>query len=184
MLRVTSALPPLSSNSRVPLTLLADLIIKQLDEQPGRRKKRKANWRGASYPAQIPAFGKNTLLSMLQKRLLVWGYVHEGKIEYIDIPKQQHRSQNTSTYRTCLPFRTIRGRPVNSWGGGGLGDFEKKFPASACRKEKIACSTNVIESLWEKREKNILPTTLLEKSSPWPEMTHPSPASRVKWSAP
>ena len=102
MLQVTSALPLLSSNSRVPLTLLADLIIKQLDEQPGRRKKRRANWWGASYPAQIPAFGKNTILSMLQKRLLVWGYVHEGKIEYIDILKQQHRLQNTSTYGTCV----------------------------------------------------------------------------------
>ena len=51
--------------------------------------------------------------------------------------------------------------------------------------QKIACSTNVIESLWEKREKNILPTSLLEKKilddqkSPTP----PSP-SRVKWSAP
>lgn len=102
MLQVTSALPLLSSNSRVPLTLLADLIIKQLDEQPGRRKKRSANWWGASYPAQIPAFGKNTILSMLQKRLLVWGYVHEGKIEYIDILKQQHHLKNTSTYGTCV----------------------------------------------------------------------------------
>ena len=46
---------------------------------------------------------------------------------------------------------------------GGVGDFEKKFPASTCRKKKIACSTNVIESLWEKREKNILLTRLLEK---------------------
>ena len=44
-----------------------------------------------------------------------------------------------------------------------MGDFEKKIPASACRKKKIACSTNVIESLWEKRGKNILPTRLLEK---------------------
>ena len=26
-----------------------------------------------------------------------------------------------------------------------MGDFEKKNPASACRKKKIACSTNVIE---------------------------------------
>ena len=26
-----------------------------------------------------------------------------------------------------------------------MGDFEKKFPASACRKKKIVCSTNVIE---------------------------------------
>ena len=24
--------------------------------------------------------------------------------------------------------------------GGGVGDFEKKFPTSACRKKKIACS--------------------------------------------
>ena len=28
---------------------------------------------------------------------------------------------------------------------GGVGDFEKKIPASACRKKQIACSTNVIE---------------------------------------
>ena len=40
-------------------------------------------------------------------------------------------------------------------GGRGVGDFEKKFPASACRKKKIACSTNVIESLWEKKGKKI-----------------------------
>ena len=37
--------------------------------------------------------------------------------------------------------------------GGGVSDFEKKIPASACRKKKIACSTNVIESLWEKKGK-------------------------------
>ena len=42
-------------------------------------------------------------------------------------------------------------------------DVEKKFPASAFWKKKIACSTNVIESLWEKRGKSILPTRLLEK---------------------
>ena len=35
----------------------------------------------------------------------------------------------------------------------GVGDFEKKFPASACRKKKIACSTNVIKSLREKKGK-------------------------------
>ena len=46
----------------------------------------------------------------------------------------------------------FRSRPFNSW-GRGVGDFEKKFPASACRKKKIACSTNVIESLWEKKGK-------------------------------
>ena len=34
-----------------------------------------------------------------------------------------------------------------------MGDFEKKFPASACRKKKIACSINVIESLWKKGKK-------------------------------
>ena len=38
----------------------------------------------------------------------------------------------------------------------GVDDFEKKIHASACRKKKIACSTNVIE-------KNIPPTRLLEK---------------------
>ena len=32
-----------------------------------------------------------------------------------------------------------------------MADFEKKFAASACRKKKIVCSTNVIESLWEKK---------------------------------
>ena len=31
--------------------------------------------------------------------------------------------------------------------------LEKKFPASACRKKKIACSTNVIKSLREKKGK-------------------------------
>ena len=36
---------------------------------------------------------------------------------------------------------------------GGVSDFEKKFSASACRKKKIAYSTNVIESLWEKKGK-------------------------------
>ena len=61
-----------------------------------------------------------------------------------------------------------------------MGDFEKKFPASACRKKKIACSTNVIESLWEKKEKNILPTILLGKKI----LDDPPPPSRVKWSAP
>ena len=44
-----------------------------------------------------------------------------------------------------------------------MGDFEKKIPAGACRKKKIACSTNVIEAYGEKRGKNILPTRLLEK---------------------
>ena len=47
---------------------------------------------------------------------------------------------------------------------GGGGDFENKFPASACQKKKIACGTKVIESLWEKKGKNILPTRFLEKN--------------------
>ena len=38
-------------------------------------------------------------------------------------------------------------------GGGGGVDFEKKFSASGCRKKKIACSTNVIGSLREKKGK-------------------------------
>ena len=68
-----------------------------------------------------------------------------------------------------------------------MGDFEKKIPASACRKKAIACSTNVIESLWEKREKNILPTRLLEKKKKIldDQKFPPPPApSRVEWSAP
>ena len=44
-----------------------------------------------------------------------------------------------------------------------MGDFEKKIPARACRKKKIAGSTNVIESVWEKKGKYILPIRLLEK---------------------
>ena len=76
------------------------------------------------------------------------------------------RKIQARTARACLSERLGADQLTLEGGGGGAGDFEKKFPASACRKEKIACSTNVIESLWEKREKNILPTTLLEKSSP------------------
>ena len=69
--------------------------------------------------------------------------------------------------------------------------IKKKIPASACRKKKIACSTNVIESLWEKREKNILPTRLLEnkilddhKSSPAPQELNGRPltqANKAAW---
>jgi len=40
-----------------------------------------------------------------------------------------------------------------------VGDFEKKFPASACWKKKIACSTNEIEkkilALLQARKKNV-----------------------------
>ena len=42
--------------------------------------------------------------------------------------------------------------------------------------KKIACSTNVIESLWEKKEKK--GKILDDQKSPTP------PPSRVKWSAP
>ena len=60
--------------------------------------------------------------------------------------------------------------------GGGVGDFEKKFPASACRKKKIACSTNVIESLWEKKGKKYPAHQIArKKNSWWPEITHPTP---------
>ena len=66
-----------------------------------------------------------------------------------------------SENRKWICYETkLRGRPFNSWGGWVWGwlTLKKKIPASACRKKKIACSTNVIERLWEKREKNILPT--------------------------
>ena len=51
---------------------------------------------------------------------------------------------------------------TNTTGGGKVVILKKKFPASAFRRKKIACYTNVIGSLWEKRE-NILPSRLLEK---------------------
>ena len=40
-----------------------------------------------------------------------------------------------------------------------MGDFEKKFPPSACRKKKIACSTNVIEKNYctaVRKKKNVV----------------------------
>ena len=63
-------------------------------------------------------------------------------------------------YHVCSfnVLMTLRGRPFNSWGGGGGGDFEKKFPASACWKKKIACSTNdrkKILALLQVRKKNV-----------------------------
>ena len=60
---------------------------------------------------------------------------------------------------------------------GGGGDFEKKFLASACRKKKIACSTNVIESLREKREK--YPAHQTARKKIFMTRNHPPP-SRVK----
>jgi len=63
-----------------------------------------------------------------------------------------------------------------------VGDFEKKFPASACRKKKIACSTNVIESLREKKGKKypahqIARKKILydQKSPTPPPRPHPAP---------
>ena len=50
-------------------------------------------------------------------------------------------------------------------GEGGVGDFEKKFPASTCWKKKIACSTNVIESLWEKKGKKYLAHQIARKKN-------------------
>jgi len=49
-----------------------------------------------------------------------------------------------------------------------VGDFEKKFPASACRKKKIACSTNVIEIKFLhccKKEKKMLQSYFIIRGS-------------------
>ena len=55
-----------------------------------------------------------------------------------------------------LPLLCYLGADHLTLGGGvGGGDFEKKIPASVCRKKKIACSTNVVESLWEEKGKII-----------------------------
>ena len=71
--------------------------------------------------------------------------------------------------------------------GGGVSDFEKKIPASACRKKKIACSTNVIESLWEKKGKKypahqITRKKILDdqKSAHQPPTPTPPPPSQLK----
>ena len=59
----------------------------------------------------------------------------------------------------------------------------KKIPASACRKKKIACSTNVIESLWEKKGKKY-PAHQIVRKKFLMTRNHLPPPSRVKWSAP
>ena len=82
-----------------------------------------------------------------------------------------------------MAVETFRADHLTHEGVGGGGDFEKIFPASACRKKKNACSTNVIESLWEKKGKNILPPRLLEKKFLMTRNHQPHPL-RVKWSAP
>ena len=43
------------------------------------------------------------------------------------------------------------------------GPKKKKIPARAFRKKKIACSTNVIESFWEKRKKISCPPDCYKK---------------------
>ena len=60
--------------------------------------------------------------------------------------------------------------------------LKNKLLQALVGKKKIACSTNVIEGLWEKREKNILPTRLLEKKFLMTR-NHPPHPSRVKLSA-
>ena len=61
-----------------------------------------------------------------------------------------------------------------------MGDFEKKFPASACQKKKIAYSTNVIESLWEKKGKKYPAHQIARKKfSWWPEITAPPPPQEL-----
>ena len=60
----------------------------------------------------------------------------------------------------------LRGRPFNSWGVGGW-VMLKKISCKRLSEEKNWVQHNVIESLWEKREKSILPTRLLEKKNSW-----------------
>ena len=65
-----------------------------------------------------------------------------------------------------------------------MGNFEKKIIASACRKKKIACSTNVIESLWEKKGKKYPAHQIARKKILDDQKSPTPPPSRVKWSAP
>ena len=103
-----------------------------------------------------------------------------------------HRTISVLIWTYCFKYRlwpTLRQKFTNFWSvltrPGHKHDDEKKkkIPASACRKKKIACSTNVIESLWEKKGKNILPTRLLGKKFLMIR-NHPPLPSRVKWSPP
>ena len=83
---------------------------------------------------------------------------------------------------SCYTDSAVRGRPFNSWvGGGGGSDFEKQIPASACRKKNIACSPNVIETLWEEKGKKYPAHQIARKKFLMTRITTPS---RVKWSAP
>ena len=71
--------------------------------------------------------------------------------------------------------------------GGGGGWFWKRISCKSLSEEKIACSTNVIESLWGKKGKKTScpPTRLLEqKILDDQKSPTPPPPSRVKWSAP
>ena len=56
-----------------------------------------------------------------------------------------------------------------------MGDFEKKFPASACRKKKIAFSTNVIESLRQKKGKKYPAHQIARKKKFLMTRNHPAP---------
>ena len=86
--------------------------------------------------------------------------------------------------RYKLLFSLVLGAGYLTLGGGGVGDFEKKFTASSCRKKKIACSTNVTESLWEKKGKKYPAHQITRKKKFLMTRNHPRPPSRVKWSAP
>ena len=78
--------------------------------------------------------------------------------------------------RASLRESLTKGPTIKLLRGGGVGDFEKRFPASACRKKKISCSTNVIESLWEKKGKKYPAHHIArKKNSWWPEITHSHP---------
>ena len=56
---------------------------------------------------------------------------------------------------------------------GGVGYFEKKIPASACRKKKTACSTNVIESLWGKKKGKKYPANQIARKKFLMTRNHP-----------
>ena len=79
--------------------------------------------------------------------------------------------RNELKYVRLLPSNLCLGADhLTLEGGGGVGGG-----FSACRKKKIACSTNVIKSLWEKKGKNILPTRLLEKKTILDDQKSPTP---------
>ena len=78
--------------------------------------------------------------------------------------------------RASLRESLTKGPTIKLLRGGGGGWFWKKISCKRLSEEKISCSTNVIESLWEKKGKKYPAHHIArKKNSWWPEITHSHP---------